>query len=105
MYRKTWAASVILFLALALLTGGCKDKTYLIAVSKGLPNNSYEAYYNWLSHCNNNTKAIDMYHIPFDSAMQLLEKCDGLLVTGGPDVHPARYGKGLLPMFPLHMVR
>ena len=32
-----------------------------------------------------------------DDLAQLVELCDGILFTGGPDIHPARYGEETLP--------
>lgn len=64
------------------------DSTLVIGISK-----HYENYSNWLLNADKNIIYLDFYTIPFDSAMKLIGKCDGLLISGGPDVEPARFGK------------
>jgi len=63
-----------------------------IAISKGAPADSYGAYGEWLLKNGSTIKWIDVYHMDLDSALILFDDCDGLLLSGGPDVFPERYG-------------
>jgi len=69
------------------------NKPLRIAISKAKPIEYYGAYSSWLKNIDSTTICIDMYHMPLDSALLLMDNCDGLLVTGGPDVNPAWYGQ------------
>jgi len=69
------------------------DGPVTIAISKGEPAEYYGAYGKWVEAADSTVIWIDMYHMSLDSALMLFESCDGLLVTGGPDVYPGRYGK------------
>lgn len=60
-----------------------------IAVSK--TSGTYEA---WLKKAEPATVIVNMYGLSVDSAINLLSTCSGLLLTGGEDVNPLRYGKG-----------
>ncbi len=67
--------------------------TVRIAISKGLPLESYGHYSQWLRKADSTVTWADMYHTIIDSALMELENCQGLLVTGGTDVYPGRYGR------------
>lgn len=68
-----------------------KDKSVYVAVSKYLDTEQYSSYKAWLQDIDSNIVLVDMYHLPLDSALRLLERCSGLLMSGGADVHPAYY--------------
>lgn len=59
-----------------------------IAVSK-----TYSTYEAWLKNAEPSVEIVNMYGIKIDSAKILLKTCSGLLLSGGEDVNPARYGK------------
>jgi putative glutamine amidotransferase len=63
-----------------------------IGISKGAPEQYYGNYSRWLENADSTVICLDLYHMPIDSAIKLLETCSGLLISGGPDVHPAYYG-------------
>src|SRR3989339_56202 len=65
-----------------------------IALSKGSEHKGYEKYGEWLNKIDDDVDCLDLYDLNFKEALEELEDCDGLLLTGGPDVHPERYGKG-----------
>ncbi len=65
------------------------DSKLIIGISKHYPN-----YSDWLLLADKNIVYYDFYTMPFDSAMALIGRCDGLLLSGGPDVEPSRFGKG-----------
>jgi len=58
-----------------------------IAISKVSDN-----YINWLKRADSTVQYVNLYTLPFDSALNVLETCDGLLLTGGEDVFPGIYG-------------
>ena len=58
-----------------------------IELSKASPN-----YENWLKRENPAVTTVDLYLMPIDSALKVLGRCDGLVLTGGEDVYPGWYG-------------
>lgn len=64
-----------------------------IAISKGSGSENYLKYGNWLKESNPDIEIIDMFVLSPDSAVSLLRTCSGLLLSGGSDVHPGRFGK------------
>lgn len=86
-------AALLLFFCFAGCKAPDKDITLRIAISKGLPADSYGNYSAWLLEADSTINWADMYFRPLDSALALLEECHGLLLTGGTDVNPAYYGE------------
>ncbi len=85
---------LILFVILMTLNLSCSNnKTLKIAISKASGSASYANYPNWLKKVNPEIEIIDFHNISQDSALKILLECDGLLLSGGPDVHPGRFGK------------
>jgi len=64
-----------------------------IAISKAKGSKGYLQYGKWLHKLDSNIQYFDLYHIPMDSALNILTYCDALIVSGGPDVDPARYNQ------------
>lgn len=64
-----------------------------IALSKGSGSPKYVHYTQWLHACNQAIEIVDMSLLPAMQHKATLEECDGVVFTGGPDVHPSRYGK------------
>lgn len=95
--RKTRFHVFILFqLFIPVILFGCLgnevQRPLKIAVSKAGPGDHYGKYAQWLQIQDTTLKIINCFDLPHDSAIQVLEYCDGLLLTGGPDVHPDFYG-------------
>lgn len=65
----------------------------LIAISRGSSSESYLAYGAWLKNIDREVRWVDMSVYPVDSALAILDKCSGLLLSGGDDVYPGRYGR------------
>lgn len=84
-----------LLLIILLLAASCKknDKPVIIAISKAGPNIKTNACVKWLSRSDNSLKFVNMYAVNSDSADNIFKNCSGLLLTGGADVFPGRYGK------------
>lgn len=64
-----------------------------IGISKGAPSEYYGNYSKYVNTVDSNVICLDLYHMPLDSALHLLDNCSGLLISGGPDVYPGRYGQ------------
>ena len=70
-----------------------KQTPVKIAISKATPLNSYHNYIRWIHSIDSTIQCIDMYSLGIDSALIILEECDGLLLTGGEDIYPKLYGE------------
>jgi len=77
-----------LILTLLLLGSHISNCQIRVAVSK-----TYDTYEAWLKKADPEVHIVNMYGRTIDSALLLLSTCSGLLLTGGEDVNPARYGK------------
>lgn len=96
MKRPIFRLITVLIILIGLAFWTCqseKDPHIYVAVSKYKDTLRYVAYQDWLHRVDPNIVLIDMYHLPLDSAMLLLEKCSGVLMSGGADIHPAYYGQ------------
>lgn len=78
----------LFIIALMLGAMSCKKPHTMIAVTK-----LSENYKNWLLKADSTLDIVNLYELPFDSAVQVMEQADGLLVSGGGDIHPGLYGK------------
>ncbi|MDZ7775150.1 MAG: gamma-glutamyl-gamma-aminobutyrate hydrolase family protein [Bacteroidales bacterium] len=83
---------VILALTLVVFFGSCRPapekeaKQPVIALSK-----SFNTYKEWLLEADSTLSFINLYGLPVDKALEELNQCSGLLLTGGEDIHPSRY--------------
>lgn len=64
-----------------------------ICFSKASGKKTYLYYSKWILNFDKDIECIDLWPLPLEKALLELEKCDGLVVTGGPDVQPKLYGK------------
>lgn len=62
-----------------------------IAISRASGSPSYERYAPWLAAADPGISVIDMHPYSPEDAATLLKECDGLVLSGGPDVDPSRY--------------
>lgn len=90
---RTIVLFLIILFTLFSFSGCGQEKKYKIALSKGKGSQHYVKYSQWLESLSDDIVCIDLYHINLDSAVKVLENCAGLVLTGGPDVDPNRYGK------------
>jgi len=92
--RCTYMITLSLAIIVFVCGCSCTDKTssVVIAISKGKPDKYYGAYTEWLKAADSTIELIDLYHLPLDSALKVIDNCSGLLLTGGPDIHPGFYG-------------
>lgn len=84
---------LLIFFAVSLIFVSCSKKPLTIAISKGKGSESYENYQKWLKDLSQEVEVIDLYFIDREEALEILKDSDGLLLSGGPDIHPGRYGK------------
>ncbi len=59
-------------------------------ISMYYPNNSYQ---NWLLHFDSTLTFYQAYGLSADSLEKILAEVDGMILTGGKDIHPSRYEK------------
>ena len=92
--------SAALILAVLLLTACNSQAPFTqegrplkIAIGKAVPEDVYSNYIRWIRYADSNALCFDLYHLDYDSALALLQECDALLLTGGTDIYPGRYGK------------
>jgi len=78
----------VLAVVLLLNQAWCQQAALKIGLSKASPN-----YLNWLKSADPSIVTVDLYKLPVEQAVQELGNCSGLLLTGGEDVFPGRYGK------------
>jgi putative glutamine amidotransferase len=65
-----------------------------IGVSKASGSANYERYIYWMQQSAPDVQCIDFSLLgSVEEALEQLAQCDGLLLTGGADIHPERYGK------------
>jgi len=91
-YLNFVLSAIILILVFTL--SSCFKPDIKVALSKGIGSEHYEQYEKWLNSINSDIEYVDLYNIDRTEAIRILKECSGLVLTGGPDVHPERYGKG-----------
>lgn len=82
------------FIFISLFIVSCqKDDKLKIAISKGVGSVKYEMYEKWLKNADTEIEVINLFGMSTAKAVETLKECDGLLLSGGPDVHPVFFGK------------
>jgi putative glutamine amidotransferase len=64
-----------------------------IGFSKASEEGKYQLYVKWLKSVDPTFEYLNFYGMDVPDALIALEKCSGLVLTGGVDVHPSYYGK------------
>ncbi len=88
--RKNIFNTLIIILITAFLWSCCEKTTAPITIAISKTNDNYSS---WVERNGDNATWINLYGLSVDSALIVLNNCDGLLVTGGEDVYPDYYGK------------
>lgn len=87
------------FIFIVFLSTSCvqeqESEPVYIGISKGAPAEYYGNYSKFINTADSNIICLDLYHMPLDSALSLLDKCSGVLISGGPDVYPGRYDRAV----------
>jgi len=65
-----------------------------IGFSRATSEPKYQLYISWLKSIDPSLAVVNFYGMEIPEALQVLEKCSGIVITGGEDVHPSHYGKG-----------
>lgn len=76
-----------------LSVAGCSTaprKGKSVLISMYYPNNAYQ---NWLLHFDSTLTFYQAYGLTADSLEKVLGQVDGLILTGGTDIHPSYHGK------------
>lgn len=83
----------LILLILAVQACEKPDDGITIAVSKSSGGVHYERYSEWIAELCPEAEIIDLSDMTPSEAEIILKRCDGLVLSGGPDVHPGRFGK------------
>ena len=82
-----------LLISLFLLASCTQNEPLEIALSKGYPYEPYENYYKWIKSADSTIQIQEMYNYQLAEALKMMDDCDALLLSGGADIYPGRYGK------------
>lgn len=66
------------------------QKQFTIGVSKLAPN-----YENWIKKLDGAADIVDFYTLSLTQALDIASRCSGILLSGGSDIHPGRYGRSI----------
>lgn len=69
------------------------DNQVRIIISKGSGHPAYQSYYDWVHKYYPEIEIIDVYSKSKQFIDSVIVIADGLLLSGGVDVHPGRFGK------------
>lgn len=84
----------VLFLTFIIFSCTPKaEQLPVIGVSKGITKDDFGYYGKWLRSADSAIILVDLYSLPIDSALIVLENCSGLLLSGGRDIYPEFYNK------------
>jgi putative glutamine amidotransferase len=64
-----------------------------IGFSKASDEGKYQLYVKWLKSIDPSFEYVNFYGMDQTDALAELDRCSGLVLTGGVDVHPSNYGK------------
>jgi len=94
--KKSFSRNFLVILVIGsffLFSCGNKPEKLRIAVSFISGEMDSSNYIKWLKHIDPDAEYIAMNNLPADSVFRVFKTCNGLLLTGGEDVYPGRYGK------------
>ena len=81
---------ILLLNFLIILLSGCQSHDiHCILISRA----NGTIFQDWLSKADNDLNFINMYEVSQDSIEYFLTHSSGMIISGGPDVNPALYGK------------
>ncbi len=88
----------ILLVTATILLFGCitpkiPNPQVKIAISKASGGENYEKYEKWLEYNSPYVNIIDLNNLDYQSAINVISGVDGLLLSGGLDVHPKYYNQ------------
>jgi putative glutamine amidotransferase len=65
-----------------------------IGFSRASVEEKYQLYVKWLKSIDQSFEYINFYRMDIPDALEAMNNCSGLVLTGGADIHPAHYGNG-----------
>ncbi|MEI8202282.1 MAG: gamma-glutamyl-gamma-aminobutyrate hydrolase family protein [Bacteroidota bacterium] len=83
-----WILTIFFSFSLVLSFAG---DTLRIAISKGIGSNSYQKYHQLIKNVDKKIITLNLYGLMVDSAKKVLKTCDGIIFSGGVDIHPSYY--------------
>ncbi len=86
-FRTNFIPYLFLFI-LAVSCTSQNEEPLTIALSKDNKN-----CHTWIASADSTAEVIELYTSSINEALTRLESCDALIITGGNDVYPGRYGK------------
>jgi len=86
---------ILLFLTFFIMINSCTTKNTRLKLAASFINGNPEEsnYIKWVHQMDSTVEIIVLNQIPADQVEQALSSCDGLMLTGGDDIHPDRYGR------------
>lgn len=66
----------------------CDKKPFKVGISK-----NGDLFIDWLKKADPSIEVIDLFSLPEEESKSTLQQCDGLILSGGPDINPLYYGK------------
>lgn len=84
---------ILVMIAVLLLLSSCEDNKVRIAISKGIGSANYEMYGRFIQNIDKEIEVANLHGLSVEAALLELKSCSGLVLSGGPDVHPVHYGK------------
>ena len=76
-----------------MATESLTHKMITIGFSRASGEAKYQLYINWLKSVDPSFEYINFYGMDIPDALAELDRCSGLVLTGGIDVHPSYYSK------------
>lgn len=93
--KKRIQTRLLLLILTSVVLAGCNTQPKkaegdypVIALSK-----SYETYQDWLLASDSAVEFVNLYGLTVDEAIEKLSLSDGIVLTGGEDIHPENYGR------------
>lgn len=90
LYLRLFSLKIWLFTATIGANLAIAQSGPLVILSKSYGNQSYE---NWLKRVAPEIRIVSLYHVSKDSVDYWLKQSDGILLSGGEDIFPGRYGQ------------
>lgn len=84
---------LLLLLISILQIYSCTSNKVKIAISKASTSDNYEKYKKAILHYDDEIEIVDLWSMNYDTALKVISEADGLILSGGPDVHPGNFGR------------
>jgi putative glutamine amidotransferase len=83
-----------IFVIGSLFLFSCENKPEKLKIAVSYISGEMDSsnYIKWLKHIDPDAEYIAMNNLPADDIFRVFKTCNGLLLTGGEDVYPGRYG-------------